>query len=52
MVLNIKKPENVNHFAKQISNRILKIKQDNKNKILSDGKRFFGKRSFYKCFSN
>jgi hypothetical protein len=41
--LTIKKLEDTNHFAKRILRRIKKIKQDNKDKILSDGKKFSGK---------
>jgi len=40
---HIKKLEDTNHFAKRMLNRIMKIKQENKNKILSDGKKFSGK---------
>ena len=39
----IKKLEDSNHFAKRMLNRIKKIKQENKGKVLSDGKRFNGK---------
>ncbi|CAF4838022.1 unnamed protein product, partial [Rotaria sp. Silwood2] len=41
--IDIKKLEDTNHFAKRMLNRIMKIKRENKNKILSDGKRFSGK---------
>ncbi|CAF1041440.1 unnamed protein product [Rotaria sordida] len=41
--VNIKKIEDTNHFAKRMLTRIMKIKKENANKILSDGKRFSGK---------
>ena len=41
--VTIKKLEDVNHFSKRMFNRILKVKKANKNKILSDGKKFSGK---------
>ena len=40
----VKKLEDSNQFAKQILNRIKRIKQENKDQLLSDGKRFSGKR--------
>ena len=39
----IKKIEDVNHFAKRMLARITKIRQENKNKLLEDGKKFIGK---------
>jgi len=41
--VTIKKLEDTNHFAKRMLSRIKKIKQENKNQTLSDGKRFSGK---------
>ncbi len=41
--IDIKKLEDTNHFAKRMLNRIMKIKRENKNTILCDGKRFSGK---------
>ena len=38
-----KKLEDSNHFAKQMLNRIKRIKQENKGQLLSDDKRFSGK---------
>ena len=40
----VKKLEDSNHFAKQMLNRIKRIKQENKGQLLLDGKRFSGKR--------
>ncbi len=39
----IKKIEDINHFSKRMFTRIMKIKQENKNKILADGKKIGGK---------
>ncbi|CAF1453077.1 unnamed protein product [Rotaria sordida] len=39
----IKKLEDTNHFAKRMLTRIKKIKQENKNEVLSDGKKIAGK---------
>ncbi|CAF4295532.1 unnamed protein product [Didymodactylos carnosus] len=39
----IKKLEDTNHFAKRMLSRIKEVKQENKNRILSDGKNFSGK---------
>ena len=41
--LLISKLEDTNHFAKRMFARIKKVQQENKHKILSDGKKFFGK---------
>ncbi|CAF4181308.1 unnamed protein product, partial [Rotaria sordida] len=41
--INIKKLEDTNHFEKRMLNRIMKVKRENKNMILSDGKRFSSK---------
>jgi hypothetical protein len=41
--VKVKKIEDINHFAKRMLSRINKIKQDNKGKILPDGKKFSGK---------
>ena len=42
-VVVVKKLEDSNYFAKQMLNRMKRIKQENKNQLLSDGKRFSGK---------
>ena len=39
----IRKLEDSNHFAKRMLNGIKKLKQENKDQLLSDGKRFTGK---------
>lgn len=39
----VKKVEDVNHFAKRMLSRIMKIRRENKSTILSDGKRLSGK---------
>ncbi|CAM4908808.1 unnamed protein product [Rotaria socialis] len=41
--VTIRKLEDTNHFAKRMLSRIKKIKQENKNTILSDGKKVSGK---------
>ncbi|CAF2261146.1 unnamed protein product [Rotaria magnacalcarata] len=41
--LKISKLEDTNHFAKRMFSRIKKVQQENKNKVLSDGKKFCGK---------
>ena len=41
--LLISKLEDTNHFAKRMFSRIKKVQQENKHKILSDGKNFSGK---------
>ncbi|CAF1331416.1 unnamed protein product [Rotaria sordida] len=41
--VTIKKLEDTNHFAKRMLTRIKKIKQENKNEVLSDGKKIAGK---------
>ncbi|CAF5001578.1 unnamed protein product, partial [Rotaria socialis] len=41
--VTIRKLEDTNHFAKRMLSRIKKIKQENKNTILSDGKKISGK---------
>lgn len=41
--LQVKKIEDVNHFAKRMLSRINKVKLDYKGKVLSDGKKFTGK---------
>ena len=40
--VSIRKLEDTNHFAKRMLTRIKKIKKENKNKILSDGKKMSG----------
>lgn len=36
--VNVKKIEDINHVSKRILARMMKIKQENKNKVLSDSK--------------